>query len=69
MDEDNDSFVLAAFGLIAGSLNHFKIADVINETLGHKTAHNSGLDYGRNNGLSNDPTVDRCSPSWAMGVE
>ena len=46
MDEDNDSFVLAAFGLIAGSLNHFKIADVINETLGHKTAYNSGLDYG-----------------------
>lgn len=36
---------LDSMGLVAGSLRHFKVPYIINEAL-HKTAHNSGVDYG-----------------------
>lgn len=39
-------FGLYAHGLVAGSLNHFKIPRIINDALGEKSAYNSGLDYG-----------------------
>ena len=36
---------LDSMGLVAGSLRHFKVPDIINEAI-HKKAHNSGIDYG-----------------------
>lgn len=39
-------FGLYAHGLVAGSLKHFKIPEIVNEALGDKSAYNGGLDYG-----------------------
>ena len=36
---------LDSMGLVAGTLRHFKVPDIINEAI-HKKAHNSGIDYG-----------------------
>lgn len=37
---------LYAQGLVAASLIHFKIPEIINDALGQKSTYNSGLDYG-----------------------
>lgn len=39
-------FGLFAHGLVAGSLEHFKVPEVINSALGHNSSYNCGLDYG-----------------------
>ena len=38
---------LGATGLMAGSLKHFQVAELITAALGEKAAHNHGSEYGK----------------------